>query len=226
MSDTVTLPGGIEVTAEGGSFLLVSLVLGTAVLTIVFALWVALAVYRGYQRTGDRPALFLAWGIVLLTAVHTTLRFVLSTAGASLVATNGAAIASQIGGLGLILYAVYGHPERQGRATRQVAILPAFALPVLILSPSLGATEAVVVAINAVAAGLGAFVALQAGRAYRRHASHPMLYLGVGVAMLTLVPFLFEVSLLVAGQGLVGGLLGRLAELLGLVSVFYSLTRA
>lgn len=226
MSDSVTLPGGIEVTAEGGSLLLVSLVMSAAVLTIVFALWIALIVYRGYQRTGDRPALFLAWGIVLLATVHTTLRFVLDTAGAPLIVTNGAAIASQIAGLVLILYAIYGHPERRAPGTGQIATPLPFALAVLALSPDLGGTETALVAINAVAAGLGAFVAIQAGRAYRRHASRPMLYLGVGIALLTLVPFLFEVSLFVAGRGAVGALLGRLGELLGLASVLYSLTRA
>lgn len=226
MSDTVSLPGGIEVTADGGSFLLVSLILGAAVLTIVFALWIALVVYRGYRRTGDRPALFLAWGIVLLAAVHTTLRFVLDTAGAPLVVTNSAAIASQIVGLVLILYAIYGHPERGARGTPQVATLLAFLLPVLVLSPDLGGTEALLVGINAVAAALGAFVAIQAGRAYRRHASRPMLYLGVGIALLTVVPFLLEVSLFLVGRDTVGALLGRLGELLGLASVLHSLTRA
>jgi len=224
MSGTTTLSRGVEVTAEGGPLLLVSLVLLASVLTVVCGLWIAVVVYRGYRRTGNRPTLFLAWGIVFLTAVQTTLRVVLDTAGAPLVATNAAAVASQILGLVLILYAIYGRPERESLRTRYV---PAFLPPVAVLlaqPPALSGAEATIVAINVVAAGIGTFVAIQAGRAHRRHASRPMLYLGIGIALLTAVPFVFEASGLAARElAIVGVLLGRLSELLGLASVLYSL---
>lgn len=229
MSDSVTLPGGVEVTAEGGPVLLVGLAMLAAVLTIVFSLWIAFVVYRGYRRTGDRPALFLAAGIVLLASVSTSLRFVLDTAGLSLVATNSAAVASQVVGLGLILSAVYGQPDPPSHQRSYATLLMPLAVgSVLVIQRSLTGAQLLLVLINAATAGIGLFVAIQAFRGYRRHESYPMLYLALGVVLLTFVPFFLEVSLYVGTTMVAAGIgLARAGtELLGLAAILYSLTRA
>lgn len=75
---------------------------------------------------------------------------------------------------------------------------------------------------------VGAFVAYQAYRGYRRNDSRPMLYLAVGILLLTTVPFL--VSQTLAFTGVAGPAAGELAGLtvsvVGLLAVLYSFTGA
>ena len=78
--------------------------------------------------------------------------------------------------------------------------------------------------------GLGLLISLQAYRGYRQAQSSRLLFLAVGVVLLTLVPFL----LTVVGAVLAGAttltdlsypvtLVTRTAEVLGLLAVLYSL---
>ncbi len=71
---------------------------------------------------------------------------------------------------------------------------------------------------------LGAVIAVQAYRGYRRNDSRPMLYLAVGLCLLTLVPFLANVFLATAGVDRVEiALAENIARLLGLLAITYSL---
>lgn len=71
---------------------------------------------------------------------------------------------------------------------------------------------------------LGTVIAVQAYRGYRRNDSRPMLYLSVGLSLLTLVPFLANVALATAGvDRVVVALAENFARLLGLVAITYSL---
>ncbi|MFC4986345.1 MULTISPECIES: DUF7521 family protein [Saliphagus] len=71
---------------------------------------------------------------------------------------------------------------------------------------------------------LGTVIAVQAYRGYRRNDSRPMLYLAVGLWLLTLVPFLLNVSLATTGVDRVEiALAENVARLLGLLAITYSL---
>lgn len=71
---------------------------------------------------------------------------------------------------------------------------------------------------------LGTLIAVQAYRGYRRNDSRSMLYLAVGLALLTLVPFLVNVALATAGVDRVEvALAENVSRLLGLVAITYSL---
>ncbi|MFD1586611.1 hypothetical protein ACFR9U_06425 [Halorientalis brevis] len=88
--------------------------------------------------------------------------------------------------------------------------------------------ESAIFAITLVTATVGAFVAYQAFRGYLRNASQPMLYLAVGIALLTVVPFLVTRGLRLAvtltdAQFL---LLVTAFDIAGLSAILYSLTRA
>lgn len=81
---------------------------------------------------------------------------------------------------------------------------------------------------SAVVAVVGVFVAYQAYRGYRRNASRPMLYLALGIVLLTAVPVGVH-------HGLGGLTTATEAEILlgitaahlgGVVAVLYALTRA
>ena len=73
---------------------------------------------------------------------------------------------------------------------------------------------------------VGAFVAYQGYRGYRRNDSRPMLFLAVGILLLTTVPFLVRRSLSLAGiGGPAGGQFAALSvSVLGLLAVLYSFT--
>ena len=75
---------------------------------------------------------------------------------------------------------------------------------------------------------VGAFVAFQAYRGYRRNDSRPMLALAVGIALLTTVAFLVRQLVAVAGVADPAG--GQLAALtvsvVGLLVLLYSFTGA
>lgn len=71
---------------------------------------------------------------------------------------------------------------------------------------------------------LGTLIAVQAYRGYRRNDSRPMLYLAVGLCLLTLVPFLLNVTLATAGVERVKiALAENVARLLGLLAITHSL---
>ncbi|WP_290818899.1 hypothetical protein [Halovivax sp.] len=74
-------------------------------------------------------------------------------------------------------------------------------------------------------AALGTVIAYQAYRGYRRNDARSMLYLAVGLALLTLVPFLLNVALttLFAADQVVTIFAENVSRLLGLVAIMYSL---
>lgn len=88
--------------------------------------------------------------------------------------------------------------------------------------------ESAMLAIAVVTALVGAFVAYQAFRGYLRNASQPMLFLAVGIALLTVVPFVVTrgLRLVVALTDAQFLLLVTVFDVAGLSAILYSLTRA
>lgn len=74
----------------------------------------------------------------------------------------------------------------------------------------------------------GAFVAYQGYRGYRRNDSRPMLFLAVGILLLTTVPFLISAVVAFAGAGgpASSELAARVTSVVGLLAVLYSFTGA
>lgn len=74
-------------------------------------------------------------------------------------------------------------------------------------------------------AAVGTLIAFQAYRGYRRNDSVAMLYLAVGLLLLTLGPFLINLSLttLTTVDHTVTALFENASRLLGLASITYSL---
>jgi hypothetical protein len=90
-----------------------------------------------------------------------------------------------------------------------------------------GVDPAVVPTVTAAAAAaVGAFVAYQAHRGYRRNASRAMLYLAVGVLALTTVPFFVRELLLLAGVAgtAAAELAAQVVRIAGLLVVLYAVT--
>jgi hypothetical protein len=87
------------------------------------------------------------------------------------------------------------------------------------------ARVAVVLATFVLSALLGLFIARKAYQGYRRNDSGPMLYLAIGIVLLTAVPAILSVGLSTfsALPGSVVVLVTNLSELLGLVAIAYSL---
>lgn len=86
-----------------------------------------------------------------------------------------------------------------------------------------------------VAAVLGLMIVFQAYRGYRRNDSQRMLYLAVGLALITVAPFLLSIVVTVFAPALSsGGLLlsyvlpiaSRVLEISGLLLILYSLYRS
>jgi drug/metabolite transporter (DMT)-like permease len=95
--------------AIGGSPLVVILVLLGLLLTAGLSLVVAYLVIRGYRRNRNRSRLYLAIGLVLLTAGPIVIQLVLSNLTTmSQIGRSAAANASKLLGLGAMLYAIYG----------------------------------------------------------------------------------------------------------------------
>ncbi|WP_435552432.1 DUF7521 family protein [Natrinema sp. CGMCC1.2065] len=71
----------------------------------------------------------------------------------------------------------------------------------------------------------GAVIAYQAYRGYRRNDAQSMLYLAIGLLLLTVFPFLLNVfvTTLVDPDQVVIALLENVSRLLGLVAITYSL---
>jgi hypothetical protein len=106
----------LQVTQTGDT-LQVLVVLASFLLSALLGLVIARKAYQGYRRNASPPMLYLAAGIVLLTAVPAVLSLFLSTFTALpnylvVVATNG----SELLGLLAIAYSLYGRfgpdPER------------------------------------------------------------------------------------------------------------------
>jgi len=78
-----------------------------------------------------------------------------------------------------------------------------------------------------VSAALGAFVAALAYRGYARNDSGPMLYLAVGVAFVTAIPFVlsYGVEWLTSASDGVVVLVITACNLVGLTAIAYSLRR-
>jgi len=78
-----------------------------------------------------------------------------------------------------------------------------------------------------VTALVGAFVAYQGYRGYRRNDSRPMLYLAVGILLLTTVTFLVQQVVGLATSGAVTAQFAALTvSIAGLLAVLYSFTGA
>ncbi|WP_439027965.1 DUF7521 family protein [Haloarchaeobius sp. DT45] len=95
--------------SETGSELQVAVVLATFLLSTLLGLFIARKAYQGYRRNDSGPMLFLAIGIVLLTAVPAVLSVALSTFTSlpgSLVVT--VTNLSELAGLVAIAYSLYG----------------------------------------------------------------------------------------------------------------------
>jgi len=108
---TALPPTLAQVSATGGSALLAALALLGLAVAAGLSLLIAYEALKGYRGTRDRAMLFLAVGIVLLTGGPIALRIALPTftetpESVRLLSTT----ASELAGLGCILYAIYGNP--------------------------------------------------------------------------------------------------------------------
>jgi Ca2+/H+ antiporter len=105
----VSAPLQTTTDAIGGSPLVVVLALLGLLLTTGLSLVVASLVIRGYRRNRNRARLYLAVGLVLLTAGPIVIQLVLTNVTAiSQIGRSAAANASKLLGLGAMLYAIYG----------------------------------------------------------------------------------------------------------------------
>lgn len=236
---TLELPWGLgEITAEGGSTPIALAALGTILVTAIVGSWLVLRFYRGYRQTGERASLLLAGGILLVAPVQMLVRAGLATFGGSLLTTHAAAFVTQTVGLGLILSAIYGSTKAVQYESRQTSgylgVIPLLILlPGGILNSGIGSDSVLIVFFDAVIVIAGIFVALQAFRGYRYYGSMPMLYLSIGIVLLTVVSAVisnllwfgtlwFGINVPAAGAILII----MITDLLGLLSISYSLTRA
>lgn len=219
-----------DLSVDGGSLVAGVLALGLAVTTVLLGAWVAYVAYAGYRRSGDRPALFLAAGIALAFAAHTSVRIAFPTAGASSALTDTAAVAIQIVGLGFILYAIYGRPEHADvRFLGGVMVggVVVFLAPIVAIERAIVAPTTAVTGVNVIAAIVGGIVATQAYRGYHRYDSRPMLLLAAGILLLTVGTFAggIVVDTLVNASDAVVLAVVWVGELGGLILVLRSLTR-
>lgn len=81
---------------------------------------------------------------------------------------------------------------------------------------------------SAVIAVAGTFVAYQAYRGYRRNESRPMLYLAVGIVLLTTVPVGVDYALVALTAATDAAILVAItvSHLAGVLAILYALTRA
>lgn len=96
------------------------------------------------------------------------------------------------------------------------------------LSEALLDGTALIFVFSAVTAAIGIFVAYQAYRGYRRNESRPMLYLAVGVILLTAVPFGVNYSLVLLTAATDAQILLSITVMnfAGVSAILYGLTRA
>ena len=102
-------------------------------------------------------------------------------------------------------------------------------IPVLLgVTVAVGSDTGLIAGFAAATAIAGLFVATLAYRGYRRNASRPMLYLAIGIVLLTTVPVGVDYTL----QGMTAAtdaeilLVVTTAHLVGVISILYALTRA
>ncbi|MGM0606305.1 MAG: DUF7521 family protein [Halobacteriota archaeon] len=95
-----------------------------------------------------------------------------------------------------------------------------------------GVEYLVILGLSLVAVCLGLYIVFQAYRGYRRNESRRMLYLAVGLALLTVVPFVVSILATAIGQWAGASdrtyafyvpVLTRLLEISGLSVIVYSL---
>lgn len=109
-------------TAEGGSPLVVALALIGLLVTAGLSLGVAYVLLRGYQRNRNQARLYLALGLVFLTAGPILIQLLLTNFTAvSAVGRSAGANASKLLGLGAILYAIYGASRPRATSSKDDA---------------------------------------------------------------------------------------------------------
>lgn len=207
----------ISADATGGSVLLVLLALLGLLLTAVLSLWVAYLVVRGYRQNPNRARLYLALGLLLLTTGPIVIRLVFSNLPhLSAVEQSAAANTSKLLGLGAMLYAIYGSAGRDGTAARGIGLAATtLSEKLLFLFPG-------------VVGVVGLFVAYQAYRGFRRNASRPMIYLAIGIILLTAAPAALSIGLS-AGTTIPDAmtlLLVTISHLTGVGAILYALRGA
>jgi hypothetical protein len=218
---------GVE--AEGGSALVVGLVLVTFVVAAVFSAAIAYRLYVGYRGSGDRSMLAIAVGLLLLTTVPTAIRIVVPTALGGYDALRVlAATSSELLGLLAILYAVRRPSRTRRRVERpRATLLPILAIPLAAVPVAVAVDDVVVLAL-AVTPIVGTYVSWLAYRGYRRNDSRPMAFLALGIFLLTVLPAIASLGVgpLLGATDAKALLAASLSQLGGLVSIHYSLTRA
>ncbi|WP_224450441.1 DUF7521 family protein [Haloprofundus salilacus] len=102
-------------------------------------------------------------------------------------------------------------------------------IPVLLgVAAAVGSDSSLIAGFAAVTAIAGFFVATLAFRGYQRNASRPMLYLALGIVLLTTVPVSVDYAL----QGVTAAtdaeilLAVTATHLAGILAILYALTRA
>ncbi|MFD1586612.1 hypothetical protein ACFR9U_06430 [Halorientalis brevis] len=95
----------------GGSFAVVVAAMVGRVVTVALALAIAYRACGGFCMNRRTPLSYLALGIVFLTVVPTLFGFVFPTlTDVSRLQQSVVTHASQLLGLGIILYSIYGNP--------------------------------------------------------------------------------------------------------------------
>jgi hypothetical protein len=101
----------LQAQATGGSPILALVTLLGLFVAAGLALLIAYEALKGYRGTGERAMLYLAVGIVLLTAGPTAIRVVIPTFTTIQPSVRVlSSTLSELLGLGCILYAIYGRP--------------------------------------------------------------------------------------------------------------------
>ncbi|WP_248515716.1 DUF7521 family protein [Salinarchaeum laminariae] len=210
--------------AEGGSALLVGLVLVTFVVAAVLSIGIAYRLYVGYRGSGDRSMLAIAVGLLLVTTVPTVIRIAIPTmVGDATRLRILAATSSELAGLLAIVVAVRTPARTRRRVRRERATI----LPLVIATTVITIDHLVWIAYS-VTPLVGSYVTWLAYRGYRRNDSAPMAFLAMGILFLTVVPTIAAFGIgPVLGASDAGSLLAAsLSQVGGLLSVYYSLTRA
>lgn len=95
----------------GGSFAVVVAAMVGRVVTVALALAIAYRACGGFRCARSTPLLYLAVGIVFVTVVPTLFGFVVPTmTDASQFQLSVVTNTSELLGLGIILYSIYGDP--------------------------------------------------------------------------------------------------------------------
>lgn len=97
-----------------------------------------------------------------------------------------------------------------------------------LLADAIGNTDGLLFLFPTVIAVAGVFVAYQAYRGYQRNQSRPMLYLALGIVLLTAVPASVNYGLSSLTTATEAGILLAItvAHLGGVAAILYALTRA